>query len=100
MLTSVATVKRKLRTECGEIRLDAKLRKWVHLFHFFGDTGEGVDENFGVKLVNSYFHGSARFDGVGRIVLDSAINIANDEEIMRSSNSIRKQICNFRRIHI
>ena len=28
------------------------------------------------------------------------INIANDEEIMRSSNSIREQICNFRRIRI
>ena len=30
------------------------------------------------------------FDGVGRknIVLDSAVNIANDEEIMRSSNSM------------
>ena len=30
------------------------------------------------------------FDGVGRknIVLDSAVNIANDEEMMRSSNSM------------
>ena len=30
-------------------------------------AGEGVDENFRVKSVNSYFHGSAPFDGVGRI---------------------------------
>ena len=56
MLTSVATGKRKLRKEC----LDAKLRKWVHLFHFFGVAGEGVDENFMVKLVNSYFNGVGR----------------------------------------
>ena len=63
MLTSVATGKRKLRKECGEIRLDAKLREWVHLFHFFRDAGESVDENFRVKLVNSYFHSSDPFDG-------------------------------------
>ena len=56
MLTSVATGKRKLRKEC----LDAKLRKWVHLFHFFGVAGEGVDENFRVKLINSYFNGVGR----------------------------------------
>ena len=34
---------------------------------FFCYAGEGIDENFRVKLVNSYFHGSAPFDGVGRI---------------------------------
>ena len=57
MLTTVATGKRKLNKECGEIRLDTKLRKWLHLFHFFRGAGEGVDKNFRVKLVNSYFHG-------------------------------------------
>ena len=35
----------------------------MHLFHFFRDAGESVDENFRVKLVNSYFHSSDPFDG-------------------------------------